>query len=277
MKTTALFFSATHKTEKVALNIKKGIDESLSINGDEGNVINIASREAQDEIYEFGEDDLVIVGSNTYAGRVPNKIAPIFKDNVKGNGAKAAVFVTYGNRAYDDSLKELAYLMKSNGFKVVAAAAFVAQHSFTDKVANNRPTEEDLMKAYNFGKEIVAKLSDKAGCEEIDIDKLSGRAYEEMQYYKPLKEDGTPAVFLKAKPVTDKGLCDGCGICRKVCPMDCFKESLEEPSGVCIKCMACVADCPQKAKKFTDEELSGHIKMLENNFAGAHREIEIFI
>ena len=57
--------------------------------------------------FAFGPGDLVVVGSPTYAGRMPNKIAPDFQARLRGNGALAVAAVTFGNRAYDNSLAEL--------------------------------------------------------------------------------------------------------------------------------------------------------------------------
>ena len=54
--------------------------------------------------YVFGPGDLVVVGSPTYAGRMPNKIAPDFRARLRGNGALAAAVVTFGNRAFDNSV-----------------------------------------------------------------------------------------------------------------------------------------------------------------------------
>ena len=79
-----------------------------------------------------------------------------------------------------------------------------------------------------------------------------------------MKEDGTPARFLKAKPVTDMETCDGCGRCTAVCPMGSIDRT--DPglvSGICIKCQACILHCPRHAKYFTDEDFLSHVRMLE--------------
>ena len=39
--------------------------------------------------FAFGPGDLVVVGSPTYAGRMPNKIAPDFQARLRGDGALA--------------------------------------------------------------------------------------------------------------------------------------------------------------------------------------------
>ena len=86
-------------------------------------------------------------------------------------------------------------------------------------------------------------------------------------YYTPLKVDGTPARFLKAKPQTDQDKCTHCGLCVRACPMGSIDESTMEAAGVCIKCQACVRRCPQGAKYFTDGDFLSHVAMLEQNYS----------
>nr|WP_243152274.1 4Fe-4S binding protein [Pseudoflavonifractor sp. 524-17] len=83
-------------------------------------------------------------------------------------------------------------------------------------------------------------------------------------YYTPLKEDGTPARFLKAKPLTDGARCAGCGLCSAVCPMGSISRSdFTQVTGVCIKCQACIRACPAGAKYFDDPDFLSHVTMLE--------------
>ena len=93
-------------------------------------------------------------------------------------------------------------------------------------------------------------------------------------YYVPQGEDGQPAQFLKAKPVTDAGKCTKCGICAKVCPMGSVSaQDFSEVPGICIKCQACVVKCPEGAKYFDAPGFLSHVRMLEQNFT-ARKEPE---
>ena len=96
-------------------------------------------------------------------------------------------------------------------------------------------------------------------------------------YYTPLKEDGTPANFLKsAFPVTDEGKCDRCMKCANRCPMGSIDKT--DPAaikGICIKCQACVSVCPKNAKTFMDEEFLSHKRALASNYV--RRAENVFI
>ena len=89
----------------------------------------------------------------------PNKILPDFRDKLHGNGAFGIAVVTFGNRAYDHSLAELCSVMAENGFRTVAAGAFVGQHAFTDKFAAGRPNWSDQAEIKDFAKRIVEKFN----------------------------------------------------------------------------------------------------------------------
>ena len=67
----------------------------------------------------------------------------------------------YGNRAYEDALKELYDIAVDGKFIPVAGGAFVAEHSYSSKaysIAPNRPDEDDIKKAQEFGSAIRKKL-----------------------------------------------------------------------------------------------------------------------
>ena len=55
-------------------------------------------------------------------------------------------------------LLELKDLCEENGFTVIAAGAFLGEHSYTDKLAKNRPNLEDIHMAQEFGTAIKEKL-----------------------------------------------------------------------------------------------------------------------
>ncbi len=270
----AICISPTGNTEKAIRKIASGMADILS--GGDYFYIDITRPDARIGVYEFSENDVVIIGSPTYAGRVPNKLMPYICESVFGGGAKGVSIVTYGNRAYDDALKEMSYIMKNNEFDMIAAAAVPSEHAFSPALAEGRPNKDDLDKLYSFGTKIgQAIISGK--CKSLNLPAIPGRMPDEMKYYIPKKENGDPASFLKAMPVTDESKCTGCEECRRKCTMGCYDKSLTQPEGICIKCQACIKACPNGAKKFDDEDFLSHVRFLETNYSDKVREIDFYI
>lgn len=274
MDVFALFISPTGNTAQVARAIASGIASKVS--GNDFFSIDLTSWDSRDGVYEFGPDDTVIIGLPTYAGRIPNKLLPYFKESIYGNNTTGISVVTYGNRAYDDSLKELYDIMTDNSFCVTAAVAAPCEHAFSDKLANGRPTEEDLRLLRTYGERIGTDIIN-GKIRPLKPSDIPGRNAGEMKYYTPLTENGDPASFLKAMPITDSSECINCGNCREICPMNCYKSDVTIPEGICIKCHGCVNNCPVHAKHFDDADLLSHIKYLEREYADTKHDIEAFI
>ena len=105
---------------------------------------------AREQVYHFTEKDLVVAGTPTYAGKVPNKLLPWLQNGLRGDGTPAVAVVAFGNRSYDNALAELCATLVGDGFRPLAAGAFVAQHAFTDELAYGRPGWSDLFEARRF-------------------------------------------------------------------------------------------------------------------------------
>ena len=211
----------------------------------------------------FGPGDLVVVGSPTYAGRLPNKIAPSFQQSLLGQGALAVAVVTFGNRGYENSLAELVSILEGDGFHTVAAGAFVGRHAFTDELAYGRPGWSDLFEIKNFAKaaaDKIRKLTEIPSPVQVPGDPAA-------PYYIPKGVDGAPVKFLQAKPVTDLDKCVRCGLCARLCPMGAINpRNVAEVPGTCIKCQCCVRKCTRHAKSFDDPNFLSHVAMLERDF-----------
>ena len=224
----------------------------------------------------FTEEDLLILGTPVYAGRIPNKILPDVDRSFEGNGTLAVAVSVFGNRNYDDGLMELALLLENHGFCVAAAAAAAARHAFSDDIGAGRPDKQDEEELRVFARRAAEKIKEFSGEEKIVNGNKSSCGVSALQitghnpvgpYYTPLRADGQPAKFLKAKPVTDENLCNRCGTCVQVCPMGSI--SREDPSvvnGICIKCQACIRSCPAQAKHFEDEDFLSHVEMLREHY-----------
>ncbi len=266
-----VYFSPTGGTGTAVRHLAESLGLALDLPWDAFDITHPAAREIE---YTFGEEDLVVFGSPVYAGRLPNKIMPDYKRCFFGDGALAVPVVVFGNRSYGGALEELSMLLAENGFQVVGGAAVVSRHAFSDKVGAGRPDETDRTEWDAFALRLAKSLRETQNAAEdssrsasIDTAQALHCAEEEElpPYYTPLKEDGTPANFLKAKPETDMTRCDRCGVCRDACPMGSIDDAMQA-AGLCVKCQACVRKCPHHAKFFTDEEFLSHVRMLERDY-----------
>jgi flavodoxin len=138
--TSLVYFSPTGTTKKIIEAIATGINSESIIPFD---LTNKASQ--ANGFHEF-KNEVVIIGVPVYSGRVP-KEAVLRMQKLSGNNTPCILVVVYGNRAYDDALLELRNLAIERGFKPIAAAAFIGEHSFSSKqfpIANDRPDIKNL-------------------------------------------------------------------------------------------------------------------------------------
>lgn len=265
----AVYYSGSGSTRRLLRGMAEAAGEALMLPVRE---LDYSRPEAREKSYCFTETDLVFWGSPTYAGRLPNVLLPFLRGNFTGGGAAAVAVVLYGNRSYDDALKELCEVLTGNGFLAAAGAAVTAEHAFAPVLAHGRPNAEDRAAAAEFARKTALTLREREHPIPVTV---PGR--EPIgAYYTPLGLDGEPARFLKAKPKTDPEQCTRCGLCAAVCPMGSIpREEPTECTGICIKCQGCIRECPAGAKYFDDEAFLSHRAMLEQNYI-RRRENEFY-
>lgn len=253
-----LYFSPTNTTKKVVRSIAKGMDMDYEEH-------NITLLKERNKSYEFGQDDLLIVGVPVYGGRIPIFLEKVFR-SIKGNNTPAIFVTVYGNRDYDDALLELKNIFEDNGFIGIAAGAFIGEHSYTKKLATNRPDNKDMEIANDFGRKIMQLLKDEK------IEKARELKIKGNEEY---KERGPAANY---GPETNED-CIDCAICAENCPTEAisFENFRDIEEDKCIKCCSCVKICPTDAKVFTDERFKTAVNYLVSNFAKERREPDIYI
>ena len=106
---------------------------------------------------QLQDNTVLLAAAPVYGGRIP-AVALERLARLQGNGQKAVAVVVYGNREFDDALLELKKALEQNGFRVVAAAAFIAEHSIVRSIAAGRPDEQDRAIARKFGSDVAEKL-----------------------------------------------------------------------------------------------------------------------
>lgn len=269
----AVWFSPTGTTEKVVTAVAKAMAEEL---GALYKTFSFNLPKARENGLTFGPDELVVLGVPVYAGRVPNLLLPYIRDRVRGENTPAVPMVLYGNRNYDDALMELRNVMFENGFRPVAAGAFVGEHAFSRILGAGRPDGEDMALADRLAREAARRVLSLDAPPEEPV-AVTGR--EPIRpYYTPRDRHGEPIRdFVKAKPVTDGEKCVRCGLCARLCPMGSIDPGdVSSVTGKCIKCCACVKRCPRGAKYFDHAGYLYHRQELEEQYAGRRADSEIF-
>lgn len=250
----AVYFSPTHGTKGYVEGIAKRIRDDYE-------VIDLTKPETRGKTYTFTENDLVILGAPVYAGRLPSVPGGIF-DKLKGNHTPAVFNVSYGNRDFDDALLEEKEICEANGFKGIAAAAWIAPHTFSDKIAASRPDDEDVHEVDEFTAQIKIILD--GDLPEHDLKVPGNHPYKEA----------------KAMPFHPSGkkTCTGCNICVSVCPVGAI--SAEDPrktdKTLCIDCLACAKNCPVDARGIFNPMYGMVVKKLESSLIDNRKDAQLF-
>lgn len=176
---------------------------------------------------------LTLIAVPSYGGRVPALAAERIA-KLRGNRARCVVLTVYGNRAYEDTLLELADLAAGSGFRVIAAVAAVAEHSILHQFATGRPDLQDEEMLQSFAGRILEKF--QAGGENVPA--IPGN--------RPYKKAGGAGLVPKATRA-----CTSCGLCAEKCPSQAISrlDPKKTDGKACISCMRCVSLCPQGARK----------------------------
>lgn len=256
----AVYFSGTGTTERTVTHIAGELARLLAA---PCRSLDFTRPQVRQQELNFCQSDLVVLGTPVYAGRVPNVLLPFLLEKIRGGGALAVPVVLFGNRNYDDALVELRDILQEDGFRCVAAGAFVGEHSFSRTLGAGRPDDGDMAGQAAFAREICEKLAGQAGTENTPV---AVRGETPIRpYYTPRDRHGNPINILKVKPKTDPDRCSGCGLCAELCPMGSIDPAdASQVRGICIKCCACVKKCPSGAKYFDDPGYLFHQHELED-------------
>ena len=246
-----IYFSPTHTSKQVGEAIVRGIGAVRPI------ILDVTRQEMEDTV--LPASSLAVIVVPVYGGHVA-PLAMKRLQKLRGNNTPVVLVVVYGNRAYEKALVELDGFASSNGFKAVAGATFVGEHSYSTPqhpIAVGRPDKEDLTFAEDFGRKIHAKI--EAATEintlyAVDVRKIARPKQPFFPLFRflrkviALRKSGIP---LPRTPwMKDEERCTHCGVCVLRCPAHAIAkgDELHTDPEKCIKCCACVKACKQQAR-----------------------------
>ncbi|MFX4260737.1 EFR1 family ferrodoxin [Pelotomaculum propionicicum] len=262
-KISQLCFSPTGTTKQIIETIAESIPY-------EKQVIDFTAKRIRENKFNSIKGDVAIIGSPVYYGKVPNEVRDFFS-KVHVDNIHAVLVVVYGNREYEDALKELYDVTCAAGFIPVACAVFIGEHSYSsDKlpIAQGRPDKTDLEKAKLFGTAVQEKLDIL-----INYDNTHKISIPGSSEYKNRTIPRHPVA-----PVTIEGQCTLCGMCIDICPVEAV--SISENTVItsmdsCMLCFACVKKCPASARVIDDVRWSKAMEMLQG-LCSVRKEPEVF-
>lgn len=258
MRIRNVFFSPTGGGKKIADSFCARLRKELGFEVVHTDITPVKARGQS-----FDGEGILVFSFPVYGGRVPVQISD-FLNSLNGNHGFAVPVAVYGNRDYDDALLECADILRSRGYRLAGAGAFVAEHSYSAKVGGGRPDAEDFKKVEAFA---------HAVSENISRGKEMSECVKGHRPYKPLSE----FMLAEKQPPMPDGACISCGACARVCPQEIIssEDSGKVGSG-CIACDACVKICPVSARRITDARILAVRGKLESTCT-ARRDAEYFV
>lgn len=251
MTVFALHFSPTGSTKQIAERIAASLDLEFKS-------IDLSVRSLKS--FDFYAKDTAVIAMPVFVGRIPAKAAEALK-MCRANGTCALSVAVFGARAVEDALLETNDILKAQGFKTIASAAFVARHSVVPSVAEGRPDADDLTQIDAFAKNAADKIMRKDFTEP------------EVPGHRPYRD--APAAGVA--PLVSSA-CIKCGLCAENCPAAAIPLNAPNTTDAlkCFMCMRCVRLCPAKARALPEPVLK-HVEELLKNTVKGRTKNEIYL
>lgn len=226
-----IYFSAKGTTEMCA----ECIGTNLRL---EMKVYNWCIEPCQAPLKISGED-VLLFSMPVYGGFIPEGCANM-AERLEGDNTPAIIAAVYGNRHYDNALLQMKDILEKQGFKVIAAGAFLAEHSIFPSVGAGRPDDRD--------REAMTEFAQK--CRQL-LMKGNFQQYKEIEVPGEAGYDAMSFKGVPLKPNGDKS-CIKCLKCVGICPQNAIASDnpCKTDSELCISCGACIRVCPVGARNY---------------------------
>lgn len=208
--------------------------------------------------------DVLLFSMPVYGGFIPQFCAQKAK-YLHGQQTPAIIVAVYGNRHYDFALRQMQDLLTAQGFIVLAAGAFVAEHSIFPAVATGRPDEQDKKALTAFAQKCKHLLANPSCIQQGKLE-VPGTA------------DYNPATFTGGALKPDvNNKCARCGACALICPQGAipFSDPRKTDASRCISCGACIRICPAGARGYHSEHYREAARKFIQAYS-AYRKPEVF-
>ena len=200
------------------------------------------------------------VGSPVYVDHALPMILSTIKTLCPETPAYAAAIVTYGGVTSGVALYELIESLAERNFVPLGGMKVLCQHSSFRTthapMAAGHPNVGDLDIVAQFTQRILAKLAGNpqpVGREAYDYQTEKMKAVACHVNLEKIKKLGR-------LPGADSSLCNLCGQCVSLCPIQAISLSpVPTRNAECIRCLRCVHFCPQQAFPF---EFAAHEEMI---------------
>jgi ferredoxin len=277
MNVEVRYFSATGVSQRIAAEFTRGL-------GLETRYVNITLPETR-EINRQCEAELEVYIVPVHGERIPGFIYRYLR-GIVGNGRPLVALAVYGNMGMGISLAQFDRLADETGFKLIAAGAFVGEHTFCNfgTLRQAQGPDQDqtqgaalrqaqgldhdqtqgavLRKAQGMINNVGKGRPDQADMVEVFYFGQQVRMKMEQKScvrvslpspHMPMFIAGFPergTRFIVRQPNADTNLCKMCGACVRGCPVGAIQsKNLEIDGSKCIRCMACVYQCPLSARR----------------------------
>lgn len=241
-----VYFSPAGTTATVA----KEISEEAKRQGKKVVKLDLSSQDPDLEskamaLKNIGENDILFIGSPTYANHPVPPIIDFLNDLPDESRAMAAAFTTYGVVSSGVTLADMADILTKKGMRVLGGIKVVAAHSMLWQaeapVGQGRPDDKDLAEVRRFAATVLKNAAQATPPtlqpEALDYQNEAAREHAGKASLEALKPMLLPMEIHAEN-------CIQCGVCAASCPTGNISlDFLPLFGDNCVLCFNCVRLC----------------------------------